>query len=109
MPVAFAPLPTPPRLCRPSAAPRSFLITASDGKTVAETFKRLCPGGVSILLGVGPEPIEVSGVDLVFGSRKLQGALTGDPATGDATLRFRWWLLSGCLTPGVRRTNALSR
>jgi D-arabinose 1-dehydrogenase-like Zn-dependent alcohol dehydrogenase len=64
------------------------LITASGGKTVAKTFKGLRPGGVSIVLGVGPEPIEVSGVDLVFGSRKLQGARTRDPATGDATLRF---------------------
>ena len=26
--------------------------------------------------------------DLIFGSCKLEGALTGDPATGDATLRF---------------------
>jgi len=64
------------------------LITASGGKTVAETFKGLRPGGVSIVLGVGPEPIEVSAMDLIFGSRKLKGALTGDPATGDATLRF---------------------
>ena len=46
------------------------------------------PGGVSIVLGVGPEPIEVSAMDLIFGSRKLEGALTGDPATGDATLHF---------------------
>ena len=66
-----------------------FLITASGGKTVAETFNGLRPGGVSILLGVGPEPIEVSGMDLIFGSRKLEGALTGNPATGDETLRFR--------------------
>jgi len=65
-----------------------ILITASGGKTVAETFKGLRPGGVSIVLGVGPEPIEVSAMDLIFGSRKLEGALTGDPATGDATLRF---------------------
>jgi propanol-preferring alcohol dehydrogenase len=65
-----------------------ILITASGGKTVAETFKGLRPGGVSIVLGVGPEPIEVSSMDLIFGSRKLEGALTGDPATGDATLRF---------------------
>ena len=65
-----------------------ILITASGGKTVAETFKGLHPGGVSIVLGVGPEPIEVSAMDLIFGSRKLEGALTGDPATGDATLRF---------------------
>ena len=65
-----------------------ILITASGGKTVAATFKGLRPGGVSIVLGVGPEPIQVSSMDLIFGSRTLAGALTGDPATGDATLRF---------------------
>src|SRR5262249_50958848 len=37
-----------------------ILITASGGKTVAATFKGLRPGGVSIALGVGPEPIEAS-------------------------------------------------
>ena len=57
-------------------------------KRVSETFKGLHPDGVSIVLGVGPEPIEVSSSDLIFGSRKLEGALTGDPATGDETLRF---------------------
>jgi propanol-preferring alcohol dehydrogenase len=41
-----------------------------------------------VSLGVGLEPIEVSSVDLIFGSRKLEGALTGNPATGDETLRF---------------------
>jgi alcohol dehydrogenase, propanol-preferring len=65
-----------------------ILITASGGKAVASTFKGLLPGGISIALGVGPEPIEVSSMDLIFGNRKLEGALTGDPATGDATLRF---------------------
>jgi alcohol dehydrogenase, propanol-preferring len=64
------------------------LITASGGKTVAETFKGLRPGGVSIVLGVGLEPIVVSTIDLIFASRKLAGALTGDPAAGDETLRF---------------------
>src|SRR5260221_4321793 len=65
-----------------------ILITASGGKAVTETFKGLRPGGVSIVLGVGPEPNEVSSMDLIFGSRKLEGALTGSPAIGDATLRF---------------------
>jgi propanol-preferring alcohol dehydrogenase len=65
-----------------------ILITASGGKTVSASFKGLRPGGVSIVLGVGPEPIEVSAMDLVFGSRKLEGALTGNPATSEATLRF---------------------
>src|SRR5262249_30738614 len=55
-----------------------ILITASGGKTVAGTFKGLRPGGVSIVLGVGPEPIETSSLDLIFGCRKLEGALTGD-------------------------------
>jgi alcohol dehydrogenase, propanol-preferring len=65
-----------------------ILITASAGKSVSETFKGLRPGGISIVLGVGPEPNEVSSMDLIFGARMLGGALTGDPATGDATLRF---------------------
>jgi alcohol dehydrogenase, propanol-preferring len=64
------------------------LVTASSGNTVAETFKGLRPGGVSIVLGVGPEPIVVSSIDLIFGNRRLEGALTGDPATGEETLRF---------------------
>jgi len=65
-----------------------ILVTASGGNTTAATFKGLRPGGVSIVLGVGSEPIEVSDTDLIFGSRELTGALTGDPATGDTTLRF---------------------
>jgi len=65
-----------------------ILITASGGKTVAATFKGLRPGGVSITLGVGPEPIEVTSMDLIFATRKVEGALTGTPAIGDTTLRF---------------------
>ena len=65
-----------------------ILVTASAGKSAAETFKGLRPGGMSIILGAGPEPIEVSSFDLIFGGRRLEGALTGDPATNDATLRF---------------------
>jgi propanol-preferring alcohol dehydrogenase len=67
---------------------RVILITAAGGKTTAETFKGLRPGGVSIVLGVGPEPIQVSSMDLIFGGRRLEGSLTGNAATGDATLRF---------------------
>src|SRR5499427_1991169 len=65
-----------------------ILVTASGGKMVAEAFKGLRPGGVSVVVGASPDPIEVSSTDLIFCSRKLEGALTGDPATGDETLRF---------------------
>jgi alcohol dehydrogenase, propanol-preferring len=67
---------------------RVILVTAAGGKTTSATFKGLRPGGVSIVLGVGSEPIDVPDTDLIFGGRTLAGALTGDPATGDATLRF---------------------
>ena len=40
------------------------------------------------VVGVGPDPIEISVMDLIFGERKVAGSLTGNPATGDATLRF---------------------
>ena len=65
-----------------------ILVTAAAGKTTTATFKGLRPGGVSIVLGVGAEPIEVSDMDVIPGGRKLAGSLTGDPAAGDATLRF---------------------
>ena len=65
-----------------------ILITASSGSVVSETFKGLRANGASVVVGVGPEPIQLSSMDLIFGNRKLEGALTGDPATGDETLRF---------------------
>jgi propanol-preferring alcohol dehydrogenase len=69
------------------------LATASGGKAVADTVKGLRPNGVVIALGVTDDPIELSSIDLIFGSRQVEGALTGDPATGDATLKFS--VLSG--------------
>ena len=33
-------------------------------------------------------PLEASSFGLVFETRSIQGALTGDPLTGDQTLRF---------------------
>jgi propanol-preferring alcohol dehydrogenase len=66
----------------------AVVMTSSGGKAVSESIKGLRPGGVAIVLGVTPEPIEVAGTDLLFGSRKIEGALTGNPATADATLRF---------------------
>ena len=65
-----------------------ILITASGGNTLAAAFKGLRPGGTSIAVGVGPEPIEITGTDLIFGERKVAGSLTGNPRTGETTLRF---------------------
>jgi alcohol dehydrogenase, propanol-preferring len=64
------------------------IATASGGKAAAQTMKGLRPRGRIIALGATPDPIEVSTTDLLFGNRSIEGAITGDPATGDATLRF---------------------
>src|SRR5499427_5066156 len=70
-----------------------ILVTAASGAVVSETFMGLRPNGVSVLVGAGPEPIQSSTSDLIFGSRGLEGSLTGNSATGDATLKFS--VLSG--------------
>ena len=64
------------------------LATASAGKAVTDIVKGLRPRGRVIVLGASADPIEVTSLDLLFGSRSVEGALTGDPATGDATLKF---------------------
>src|ERR1700723_1481207 len=48
-----------------------ILVTAAGGKTTAATFKGLRPGGTSIVVGIGPEPIEILDLDLALSSRKL--------------------------------------
>ena len=65
------------------------LVTASGGKAVAAAVKGLRRGGVVISLGATDEPIELSAFELLFKSLGVAGALTGTPAAGDATLRFR--------------------
>jgi propanol-preferring alcohol dehydrogenase len=64
------------------------LVTASSGAVVSQLFRGMRPSGISVVVGIGPEPIQTSARDLVIANRKLEGALTGNPATGDTTLRF---------------------
>src|SRR6267154_398413 len=56
--------------------------------SLGDPVKGLRPGGVVIALGVTEEPIQLSSMDLIFASRRVAGALTGNPAAGDATLKF---------------------
>lgn len=64
------------------------LATASGGSTLAQTVKGLRPRGHLITLGVTSEPLGVSPTDLIFSSRSVDGALTGDPKTGERALKF---------------------
>ena len=64
------------------------LATASGGKAVAAVVGGLRRGGVVISLGASDEPIELSAFELLFKQLGVEGALTGTPKAGDATLRF---------------------
>jgi propanol-preferring alcohol dehydrogenase len=64
------------------------LATASGGKAVASVLGGLRRGGTVISLGATDEPIELSAFELLFKQLGVDGALTGTPAAGDATLRF---------------------
>ena len=60
--------------------------TAPAGKATSEMVTGVRPRGHLIALGVAPDPMELSSTALIFGSRSIDGALTGDP--GDITLKF---------------------
>jgi propanol-preferring alcohol dehydrogenase len=64
------------------------LATASGGKAAAAAVGGLRRGGVVIALGASDEPIELSAFELLFKQLGVEGALTGTPKAGDATLRF---------------------
>ena len=64
------------------------LATAAGGKAVAAALGGLRRGGVVISLGATDEPIELSAFEILFKQLGVDGALTGTPKAGDATLRF---------------------
>jgi propanol-preferring alcohol dehydrogenase len=80
-----------------------ILATASAGDAVSQTMAGLKPRGRIVVLGASRDPIELATIQLLFAShtdgsltaagRSIEGAVTGDPATGDETLKFS--VLSG--------------
>jgi len=81
------PQPTSQKSCK------SWRRTGGAGHGVGRQGSGRCPrglrrGGVVISLGATDEPIEVSAFELLFKQLGVDGALTGTPRAGDATLRF---------------------
>lgn len=62
--------------------------TASSGQALADVVKGLAPGGQLLTLGANADPLSATANDLIFGGRSIAGALTGNPLTGDKTLKF---------------------
>ncbi len=67
---------------------RVILATAPSSKAMSELFDGLGPNGKLMVVGAAFDPIEVTPVQLISGSRALQGWASGTPADSEDTLRF---------------------
>ena len=67
---------------------RVILTTAPSSKAMSSLIDGLGPNGKMIVLGAAFEPIDVTPMQLLSGSRALQGWVTGTPADAEDTLRF---------------------
>jgi D-arabinose 1-dehydrogenase-like Zn-dependent alcohol dehydrogenase len=67
---------------------QAILATAPNSKAMTALFDGLAPNGKLIVVGVAPGPIEVTPVQLVTGSRAIQGWASGTSADEEDTLRF---------------------
>jgi propanol-preferring alcohol dehydrogenase len=80
----------------PVAILRSFgganlvLATASNSKSMSALIDGLAPRGLLIVVGIpsGSDPIEVTPAKLCFGSRSIEGALTGSAIDNEDALAF---------------------
>jgi D-arabinose 1-dehydrogenase-like Zn-dependent alcohol dehydrogenase len=67
---------------------KAILATAPNAKSISELVDGLGANGKLIVIGVDFAPIEVSPVQLISGSRTIQGWVAGTPADSEDTLRF---------------------
>jgi D-arabinose 1-dehydrogenase-like Zn-dependent alcohol dehydrogenase len=67
---------------------RVILATAPSSKAMSALIDGLGPNGKMIVIGATFDPIEVTPVQLINGSRTIQGWAAGTPADSDDTLRF---------------------
>jgi alcohol dehydrogenase, propanol-preferring len=66
----------------------AIVATAASGASMSPLVAGLTPRGQLIVVGVGDDPIEINGADLVFGGRSIIGSLTGSSIENEANLQF---------------------
>jgi D-arabinose 1-dehydrogenase-like Zn-dependent alcohol dehydrogenase len=65
-----------------------ILATAPSSKAMSELINGLGPNGKLMVIGATFDPIEVTPVQLISGSKAIQGWASGTPADSEDTLRF---------------------
>jgi D-arabinose 1-dehydrogenase-like Zn-dependent alcohol dehydrogenase len=67
---------------------RVIVATAPSSKAMSELIDGLGPNGELMVIGATFDPIEVTPVQLINGSRRIQGWAAGTPADSEDTLNF---------------------
>jgi len=67
---------------------RVLLATAPDSKSMSALLDGLAPGGKLVVVGVGPDPLSVSPLQIVLSRRAIQGWPSGTAKDSEDTLRF---------------------
>ena len=67
---------------------RVILATAPSSKAMSELIDGLGPNGKLVVVGAASDPIEVTPIQLISGSRSIQGWSSGTPTDSEDTLRF---------------------
>jgi D-arabinose 1-dehydrogenase-like Zn-dependent alcohol dehydrogenase len=67
---------------------RVILATAPNSKAMSELVNGLGPNGKLMVIGATFDPIEVTPIQLISGSKTIQGWAAGTPADSEDTLRF---------------------
>ena len=67
---------------------RVILATAPSSKAMSQLVDGLGPNGELMVVGAAFDPIEVTPLQLITGSRNLQGWASGTPADSEDTLQF---------------------
>jgi D-arabinose 1-dehydrogenase-like Zn-dependent alcohol dehydrogenase len=67
---------------------KEILATAPSSKAMSELINGLGPNGKFIVVGATFDPIEVTPLQLISGSKSIQGWSTGIPADSEDTLHF---------------------
>ncbi len=65
-----------------------IVATAPNSKAMSELIDGLGPNGKLMVIGAAFDPIEVTPIQLITGSRTIQGWTAGTPADSEDTLRF---------------------
>ena len=65
-----------------------ILATAPSSKAMSELIDGLGPNGKLMVIGAAFEPIEVTPVQLIMGSKTIQGWAAGTPTDSEDTLNF---------------------